>query len=51
MKKPIKSKIRVEKSHNETLSLLKSKANAKRLLEGLEEYKKGLGQEKTLIKN
>jgi hypothetical protein len=51
MKKPLKNKIQVKKSHNETLFLLKSPANAKRLLTALEKYKKGLGQEKALIEN
>lgn len=36
-------------SMQETFYLLKSPANAKRLLDSLEEYKKGLGQEKNLI--
>lgn len=38
-----------EKPSKETLYLLKSPANAKRLLESLEQYKKGLGEEKSLI--
>ena len=49
MKKPVKSKIHIVKSHNETLYLLKSPANAKRLLDSLEKYEKGLDQEKRLI--
>jgi antitoxin YefM len=36
-------------SMQETFYLLKSPKNAERLLQGLEEYKKGLGQEKQLI--
>lgn len=36
-------------SMQETFYLLKSPVNAKRLLDGLEEYEKGLGQEKILI--
>ena len=51
MKKPIKNKIQIEKSHDETFYLLKSKANAKRLLTALEEHEKGLGHKKTLIEN
>ncbi|WP_419801928.1 hypothetical protein [Mucilaginibacter sp.] len=49
MKKALTDKKKIIKSHMETLYLLKSSANAKRLLESLEEYKKGLGQEKSLI--
>ncbi len=37
-------------SMQETFYLLKSPANAKRLLNSLEDYKNGLGQEKSLIK-
>lgn len=49
MKKTFRNKKKVEKSQIETLYLLKSPANAKRLSAGLEQYKKGLGQEKNLI--
>ncbi|MEX8549217.1 MAG: hypothetical protein V5804_16575 [Mucilaginibacter sp.] len=38
-----------EKPHKETLYLLKSPVNAKRLLDSLKEYEKGLGQERNLI--
>lgn len=36
-------------SMQETFHLLKSPKNASRLLAGIEEYKKGLGQERTLL--
>ncbi len=40
-----------EKPSKETLYLLKSPANVKRLRASLEQYEKGLGQEKTLIED